>query len=86
MTLAIWISPLHAVPMSKLVATWQRSADIDVEHESNPVRLLSRARQALVGIPELEGAVELLDGALEEITAWAVQPIEPQAGLLKSVP
>lgn len=77
---------LHAVSMSKLVATWQRSTDVDLREERNPLRLLSRARDALVGIPELEAAVYLLDSALEEIEVWAVQPIEPAGGLLKSVP
>jgi hypothetical protein len=72
--------------MSKLFATWQRSADVDLRDERNPVKLLSRARDALVGTPELEAAVYLLDGALEEIAAWAVQPIKPAGGLLKGVP
>ena len=72
--------------MSQLFATWQRSADVDLSEERNPVKLLSRARAALVGIPELEAAVHLLDGALEEIAAWAVQPIKPAGGLLKSLP
>jgi hypothetical protein len=72
--------------MSKLFATWQRSADVDLRDERNPLRLLSRARDALVGIPELEAAVYLVDNALEEIAAWAVQPIKPADGVLKSVP
>lgn len=72
--------------VSKLFATWQRSADVDLSDERNPVRLLSQAREALVGIPELEAAVYLVDGALEEIAAWAVQPIKAAGGLLKSVP
>jgi hypothetical protein len=72
--------------MGKLVATWQRSTDVDLGDERDPLKLLSRARDALVGLPELEAAVYLVDGALEEIAAWAVQPIKPAGGLLKSVP
>jgi hypothetical protein len=72
--------------MGKLFATWQRSADVDLCDERDPWKLLLRARDALGGIPELEAAVDLVDGALEEIGAWAVQPIKPAGGLLKRVP
>lgn len=62
--------------MAKLIATW-RPAGIDLRNEADPVTLLARARAALAGIPELEPAVHLVDEVLDEIEAWAVEPIRP---------
>lgn len=49
--------------MNNLFATWHRS-DLDV------VDHLTHAHDRLVGIPELEWALAMVDGALAQVSAW----------------
>ena len=60
----------HAVAMNNLVATWRHTADIDLDAGLDAADLLSLARARLVEIPDLVGALRLVDVALAEVGAW----------------
>jgi hypothetical protein len=61
--------------MNNLVALWHHPADVDLTGQQfDPVELLSRARDRLADIPELEAALHLVDVALDEVAAWFGTP------------
>ena len=56
--------------MNNLVATWGRPAEIQLADEADVCDLLARVHDRLAGIPELVGALRLVDLALEEVLTW----------------
>ena len=56
--------------MNNLFATWRHPADIDLDTGLDAAEFLIRARDQLVEIPELVGALRLVDVALAEVSAW----------------
>jgi hypothetical protein len=56
--------------MNKLVATWGRPVEIELADDADVCELLARVHDRLSGIPELVGALRLVDVALEEVLTW----------------
>ena len=56
--------------MNRLFATWHHPADVDLDAGLDAADHLANARLQLREIPELAGALRLVDIALAEVSAW----------------
>ena len=56
--------------MNNLFATWHHPVDVDLDAGLDAADHLANARLQLLGIPELAGALRLVDVALAEVSAW----------------
>ena len=56
--------------MNNLFATWHHPVDVDLDAGLDAADHLANARLQLLEIPELAGALRLVDVALAEVSAW----------------
>ena len=56
--------------MNNLFATWRHPADADLDAGLDAADHLANARLQLLQIPELAGALRLVEVALAEVSAW----------------
>jgi hypothetical protein len=56
--------------MNHLFATWHHPADVDLDAGLDAADHLANARLQLQEIPELAGALRLVEVALTEVSAW----------------
>lgn len=72
--------------MNSLFATWRHTVDVDLDAGLDAADLLSRARDQLVAVSELENALRLVDLALADVSAWFDQRDESTTIVLEPVP
>ena len=56
--------------MNNLFATWHHPVDVDLDAGLDAADHLANARLQLLEIPELAGALRLVEVALAEVSAW----------------